>query len=97
MNSSPSGADDAAALARVHHLALTLADRACIADIESEGFPERDAEGRLWHDVRPLLDDREHAQVFVDMAREALDYAQLRGLVEVHPKAAGLVRILRRP
>lgn len=73
-----------------------LADRAVICDIECEANAERDAAGRLWYDVRPMLDEREHSPELIDMAREAIDYALARGLIERHAQMQHMVRIAQR-
>ncbi len=80
---------------RLAELAHQLADRAVVADIESEGHPHTDEHGRKWYDTRPMLDERELPPDFVEMNRQALDYAHQRGLVSPHPEHAHLVRITR--
>lgn len=83
---------------RLAELAHKLADRACIADIECEAVIWEDHEhGRCWYDTRPMLDEREHSSDFVEMNRQALAYAQQRGLISPHPQHAHLVRIVRMP
>ena len=63
-------------------IAMRIADAAVVADIESYGVP---IGGRVY-DVSPMLDPREHAPQVVDMAREAIDYALERGLVQRLPQ-----------
>ena len=78
---------------RLAELAHRLADRAVVSDIESEAHGQTDAQGRRWYDTRPMLDQREMGPDFVEMNRQALDYARQRGLVSPHPEHAHLVRI----
>jgi hypothetical protein len=80
---------------RLAELAHKLADRAVISDIESEGHPQTDEHGRKWYDTRPMLDERELPSDFVEMNRQALQYASERGLTMPHPTAPYLVRITR--
>lgn len=80
---------------RLAELAHRLADRAVVADIESEGIAQTDEHGRKWYDTRPMLDERELPPDFVEMNRQALDYAHQRGLVSPHPQQAYLVRITK--
>lgn len=83
-----------AALARMQ---TRIADRACICDIECAGTAQADATGRRWYDVRPMVDEREHDPRTIDMAREAIDYALARGLIERNVIQPHLVRIVRMP
>lgn len=78
-------------------LAHTLADRAVVSDIETEGVAQTDEHGRIWFDTRPMLDPREMPDDFIEMNRQALDYAHQRGLIRPHPSHAHLVRITRSP
>lgn len=80
---------------RLAELAHQLADRAVVSDIESEAIRQTDEHGRTWHDTRPMLDERELPPDFVEMNRQALDYAHQRGLVSPHPQHAHLVRITK--
>lgn len=57
-----------------------IADRAVIADIETEGVRVGPLAERRY-DIRPMLDEREHCPQDIDMASEALGYAVARGLV----------------
>lgn len=77
--------------ARLAHL---LADDRVIADIECECI-KTDRQGTTWWDTRPMLSPREHAPQVIDMAQQALAYARLRGLIELHPVLPHLVRITR--
>lgn len=74
--------------------AMQIANRAVIADIESEAVRVHDMPGGRWYDVRPMLDAREHPPESIDMANEALRYAQDCGLVRTHPEHEHLVRVL---
>lgn len=80
--------------ATLEWLQQRIADRAVICDIECESIAEDDDHGRRWYDVRPMLDEREHAPEFIDMAREAINYAIARGLVARHGEWPHLLRIL---
>ena len=81
--------------AQVAELARRIADRAVLADIECEAVAQRNDRGRIWYDTRPMLDPREQPDTFIDMTREALDYAMQRRLIEQHHERAHLVRILK--
>jgi hypothetical protein len=76
-------------------LAMRIASRAVICDIETEAVAVQ-IDGQRFYDVRPMLDPREHDSVCIDMAAEALSYALDAGLVEQHPATPHLVRINRR-
>lgn len=80
---------------RLAALAHQLADRAVVADIECEGHLQTDEHGRRWYDTRPMLDEREMPPDYVEMNRQALDYAHQRGLTMPHPQHGYLVRITR--
>jgi hypothetical protein len=101
MNPSDLYATNAGAqqLAEVLRLALNVADRAAVCDIECECvMHDRDEDGnRRWLDTRPMLDPREHDPALIDMARESLAYARARGLIEFMVGHPHLVRVLRRP
>jgi hypothetical protein len=86
---------DAVNAIRLAALAHQLADRACIADIETEAIAHTDEQGHKWHDTRPMLDPREMPDDFIEMNRQALDYAHERGLISPHPQHAHLVRITK--
>lgn len=73
---------------------LCIADRAVVADIETEADPVPGSPG--WWDVRSMLSEREHGPQIIDMNREALDYAVMRGLAQRHPEHAHLLRITRK-
>jgi hypothetical protein len=77
-----------------------LAEAAVVADIECEGEPVERL-GPKAYDVRPMLDEREHHPLSIDMNALALAYAQWRGLIEVLERdAAGqpaIVRVVRLP
>lgn len=80
---------------RLAELAHQLADRAVVTDIESDGIAQTDEHGRKWYDTRPMLDEREMPADFVEMNRQALEYAQQRGLVIPHPQHSYLVRVTK--
>ncbi|HMR68859.1 MAG TPA: hypothetical protein PKA84_01370 [Rubrivivax sp.] len=76
-------------------LAIKLADEAAVADIESDALLVRgdpSLPAGLWYDIRPLVDPREVPPEVGDMARGAIDYALMRGLVIAHPTAPYLLR-----
>ena len=79
-------------MTRLDRLAYTLADRACIADIETECHVLQ-ADGVPWWDTRPMTDPRELPDDLVEMNTQALAYAELRGLFTRHPLRPYLVRI----
>jgi len=64
-------------------LATAIAERAVVADIESEGVRVH-LDGRTWWDTRPMTDPREHAPEVIGMADEAIRYAVGSGLASVH-------------
>ena len=70
----------------VRQLAVRIADRAVVADIQSFGVAVRSGGLRAW-DCRPMVDAREHCEEVVDMAREAIVYAVARGLAVVDDPA----------
>ena len=86
---------NAVQMAELVRHATQIADRAVVADIESEAV-RTDRSGR-WYDVRPMLDEREHSPQCIDMATQALQYAVMRGLVQRDTEHAHLVRITRCP
>lgn len=71
-------------------LCQRIADRAAIDDIRGAAIPA----GGGWLDTRSMLDLREHSPLYVDIATEALLYAELRGLIERHNHATHLVRVV---
>jgi len=93
----PQGADGTAALiGTTVQLALAVADRAVVADIEAFAAPAgRDHRGQRLYDVRPMTDPREHSADVVDMAREALAYARLRRLITEQIDAPHLLTLTR--
>ena len=48
-----------------------------------------------WYDLRNMLSEEEQPSDFVEMARQALVYARGRGLIQLHPAHAYLVRIVQ--
>jgi hypothetical protein len=77
-------------------LAYTLADRACVCDIECNALPTN-VDGQGWFDIRAMLDPRELCDETIDMMDQALTYAAQRGLFKRHPDFAHLVRITQEP
>jgi hypothetical protein len=77
-----------------------IAEAAALADIETAGIQLHAMGRRVW-DVRAMTDMREHCAFSVDMAVQALAYAEWRGLVGViERQGCGLpavVRVLRDP
>ena len=90
----------AAHVGEISRLAHAVADRAVLADIETNAvqvlLPESPTLGRRWLDLRPMVDPREVPAQVMDMHAEAIAYAHLRGLVVSHPAQPHLVRIVRR-
>lgn len=74
-------------------MAHRIADRAVVADIESECHAVPDEHGVGWWDTRTMLDPREMPDDFIEMARQTLAYADARGLIYRHPAQQHLVRI----
>lgn len=76
------------------HDAVQMANRAAVGDIETYCVPMRlEGDPTLWHDTRPMLDKREHAPEALDMAHQALRYAEEAGLIKRHPQHTYLVRV----
>jgi len=73
--------------------AILIANRAVVEDLETYAAPVR-LDGQLWHDTRPMLDPREHCPTSIDMAVQALQYAEASGLVTRHDDHRHLVRVL---
>lgn len=78
-------------------LALRIANRAAVEDIEANAIRVWTMTSGLWYDVRPMLDPREASPEVIDMASEAIAYAAKSGLIEQHPapELAHLWRITR--
>jgi hypothetical protein len=78
-------------------LAHRIADAAIVSDIEcfccSVQSPFSTAR---WYDTRPMLDPNEHADEVVDMNIQALEYADVRGLISRHPDKPHMVRIVNK-
>lgn len=89
--------DNATHLGAMVRLAIACADRAVIADIEQLPAEPPGPLSIVWRDTRPLLDEREQPPQCIDMARQMLDYADLRRLIVRHPVHHHLVRITRLP
>lgn len=79
-------------MTKLDHMAYTLADRACICDIESNAIDTL-VSGQRWLDIRAMTDPREMPDEVIEMNRQALDYAEQRALFTRHPIYAHLVRI----
>lgn len=82
-------------LAETMACAFALAVRYVVADIETEAARVGPPSERTW-DVRPMLDEREHAPEVIDQAREALGFAAAMRVIEVDPAAPHIVRIVQR-
>lgn len=78
-------------------LCRRVADRAAVADIECDAVRDTSRTDGCWYDVRPMLDPREHAEPYIDMAREAIDWALHRGYFQRHPHQPHLLRKVRDP
>lgn len=85
----PSGPLSAEERAR---LAIQLATRAVITDIESEAHKVQ-LDGRIWWDTRPMTDEREHSPESIDMATQAIQYALCAQIASVHPQRPYLLLI----
>ena len=59
---------------------LAIANRAVIADIETEGVRVDLGDGLRWYDTRPMFDPREHADEVIEMLRQAIAYAEAAGI-----------------
>lgn len=75
-------------------LAVSIADRAVISDIESEAI-RLDLDGRAWWDTRLMTDAREHAPEVVELASDSIRYAVGTGLASVHPNQPYLLTFER--
>jgi hypothetical protein len=77
--------------------ALSIADRAAVEAITSEGVLTES--GTVWrfYDTRPMLSQHEHSAGVIDMHRQVLEYARLRGLIACHADKPHYVRLLREP
>lgn len=94
--------DSATRMGEATRMAFAIADANVVADIEAlpteptaAGSQVFDAEV-AWRDTRPMLDEREHSPQVIDMARQALYYADLRRLIARHPAHSYLVRLTPR-
>lgn len=84
---SPEGAGNIIALA------MRIANRAVVTDIECGAHCVDIGDGLRWWDIRPMLDDREHCSESIDMAAEAIAYALDSGVVLQHPVHSTYLRI----
>ena len=75
-------------------LGLSIANRAVISDIETGCVAVRNGNGWTWYDTRSMVDPREHASETLDMATDALAYAEASGLIRRHPRDRHMVRVL---
>lgn len=90
--------DSATRMGEATRMAFAIADANVVADIEA--LPtEPTANGTrvnhphvAWRDTRPMLSEDEHSPQEIDMARQALYYADLRRLIARHPERSYLVR-----
>lgn len=76
--------------------AFSIANRAVLEDLDDYAVPatiEWAGIPAKCFDTRPMLDPREHAPEAIDMATEALGFAERSGLIERHPQHRYLVRI----
>ena len=71
-----------------------LAGMYVIAEIET-ACDRVKRNGESWWDTRVMLDPRELPDDFVEMNRQSLQYAYLRGLIAWHPDEPRLVRIIK--
>lgn len=78
-------------------LATRIADRCVVSDVECMGVRDYSLPAGPWYDVRPLLDEREHSPMVIDMARDALAWGLHRGLLQRHDCQQHLVRVMRMP
>jgi hypothetical protein len=72
---------------------FTIANRAAIADIETECVAITLGDGLRWYDTRPMIDPREHCGELLDMATQTLAYADAAGLIARHPQQRHMVRL----
>ena len=88
----------AALMGEMLRLAMLLADRAAIDEIDAHATPSPRPDCLdTWLDVQPMLSLHERAPASVDQAACVIAYARMRGLTRHHPKHAHLVRVVRRP
>lgn len=83
----------AAALATSARL-LKLLDAYIVCDVESYGVRARHhgQPGERWYDVRPMLDEREHAPEFIDMAQLAIEQGVASGVLRRDPALPYMVQ-----
>lgn len=80
-------------------MALRLADRHACLEIELGGILHKriaGGVGALW-DVSPMLDGKRHCDAVIAMNMDALEWAEARGLIELQPGNALLVKLVRHP
>lgn len=76
-------------------MALRIADRHAVADIEANGAERagRAPDGGRWYDLTPMLDPAEHDDVTLQLNRDSIEWAALRGLSTAHPQAPHVVSV----
>lgn len=79
------------------NLAMRIADRSVVSDVECMGVRDYSMPAGPWYDVRPLLDEREHSPMVIDMARDAMAWGVHRGLLQHHAQMPYMVRVMRMP
>lgn len=77
-------------------LAFLLANQAAVAEVETNAHRVIAADGRIWWDVRPMLDEREQPAEHIDAHRAALACLEESGLIEIDRATPHMVRLLRR-
>lgn len=85
--------DNAVALGDQVRLATAIADRAAAEDVRTMAI----AAPQGYWDTRPMLDSREHSPAWIDMAEQAIQYLELRALLQRHPIDRYLVRLKHVP
>lgn len=82
----------AALLSEQSRLAHCLADAFAASDIENNAYPV-EIDGQKWLDVRPMLDPARQSAELVEIAKQSVAYARLRGLTAQHGEHTHLVRL----
>lgn len=93
----PALMDNATRLGDMLRLAIAYADRAVVSDLEQLPAEPPGPDRITWRDTRSMLNEWEQPPEFIDMAKQALAYADLRRLIARHPQHHHLVRITRMP
>lgn len=76
---------------------LRLAVMYVVADVEEHCPRVNLPEPGRWYDTRPMLDPREHASPFIDMAVDALRFGEHAQALQRHHQHQHLVRVLVAP